>query len=171
MIKQQKVSKEVELISKDNNSPSYHPEVMERIREIEKVKQRRADLFCPNHPDEPGETVCAICDKLYCKSCIKPFKSLHFCKNHIPLIMKHDWDEIITIKTSTSNPEEGVRLYEFKQLLLQKDNLPTYIETHYKINVDQDHIETYLVLFGIRENKDLLKFKLIEFGPAIENPH
>lgn len=39
MIKQQKVSKEVELISKDNNSPSYHPEVMERIREIEKDRK------------------------------------------------------------------------------------------------------------------------------------
>jgi hypothetical protein len=104
--------------------------------------------------------MCAICDKIFCKACIKPFKSLHFCKEHIPLIMRHDWDEVITIKTSTSDPEQGVRLYDIKKELFTKDELPTYIETHYKINVDHDYIETYLVLFAIRENLDLVKSKI-----------
>lgn len=141
----------------------FHPAIVERMKELEKLKPKRADLFCPNHPEEPGEVSCAICDKLYCKACIKPFKTLHFCKEHLPLIMRHDWDEVLTLKTSTQDPEQGVRLYDIKKELFHKQDIPTYIETHYKINVDQDYIETYLVLFAIKENIPQLKEKLKDF--------
>jgi len=138
----------------------FHPAILDRIKEVEKLKPKRADLFCPNHTEEPGETSCAICDKIFCKACIKPFRSLHFCKEHIPLIMRHDWDEVLTVKTSTQDPERGVRLYDLKKKILEDSDLPTYIETHYKINVDQDYIETYLVLFSIRENIESVREKL-----------
>lgn len=135
----------------------FHPAIQERLKELKAVKPRRADLFCPNHPDEPGEVTCAICDRLFCKACIKPFKTLHFCKEHLPLVMRHDWEEVLTVKTSTHDPEEGVRVYDAKKRLFEDQNLPTYIETHYKINVDQDYIETYLVVFAIKENVEVVK--------------
>lgn len=149
----------------ENTRSEFHPAILDRMKDLEKVKPRRSDLFCPNHSDEPGEVMCAICDKLYCKSCIKPFKTLHFCKEHLPLIMRHDWDEVLTLKTSTTDPEEGVRLYDVKKELFEKEDIPTYIETHYKINVDQDYIETYLVLFAIKEKTEELKdkFKKLSF--------
>lgn len=141
----------------DTMKSEFHPGILERIKEIEKLKPKRADLFCPNHSEEPGETVCAICDKLFCKACIKPFKTMHFCKEHLPLIMKYDWDEVLTLKTSTHDPEQGVRLYDVKKEMFEKDDLPTYIETHYKINVDQDYIETYLVLYAQKETLEKVK--------------
>lgn len=141
----------------DVSKTEFHPAIVERIKDLEKLKPKRADLFCPNHSEEPGETMCAICDKIYCKACIKPFKSLHFCKEHLPLIMRYDWEEVVTVKTSTHDPEQGVRLYDVKKEIFEKDNIPTYVETHYKINVDQDYIETYLVVFGQKE--ELLKVK------------
>jgi hypothetical protein len=144
----------------DISKSEFHPAILERIKGLEKVKPKRADLFCPNHTEEPGETMCAICDKLYCKSCIKPFKSLHFCKEHLPLIMRHDWDEVITIKTSTHDPEQGVRLYDVKKEIFENDDLPTYVETHYKINVDQDYIETYLVLYAQKELIERVREKI-----------
>ena len=137
-----------------------HPEILERMKSLEKIKPKRAELFCPNHTEEPGETVCAICDKLYCRACIKPFKTMHFCKEHLPLIMRHDWDEVLTIKTSTHDPEQGVRLYDLKKDLFEKEDIPTYIETHYKINVDQDYIETYLVMYATKETLDSVKEKI-----------
>jgi hypothetical protein len=145
------------------NKSNLHPELLERMKSLEKIRQKSADLFCPNHIDEPGEVTCAICDRLFCKTCVKPFKTMHFCKEHLPLIMRHDWDEVLTIKTSTSDPEQGVRLFDIKKNLFETQNIPTYIETHYKINVDQDYIETYLVLFSIREKTSELKQKLVEF--------
>jgi hypothetical protein len=141
------------------NQQQFHPEIMARLKDAQSVKVRKPELYCPNHPDEPGEVMCAICDRLFCKACIKPFKSLHFCKEHIPLVMRHDWEEVLTVKTSTTDPEHGVRLYDRKKEIFQREDIPTYVETHYKINVDQDYIETYLVLFGIKEHIADLKQK------------
>lgn len=141
----------------DVSKDKYHPAILERIKELEKVKPKRSELFCPNHTEEPGEVVCAICDKLYCKACIKPFKTMHFCKEHLPLIMRYDWDEVMTVKTSTADPEKGVRLYDVKKQVFEQKNIPTYVETHYKINVDQDYIETYLVVYAIKENVDAVR--------------
>lgn len=78
-------------------------------------------------------------------------------------MMRHDWEEVLTLKTSTSDPEQGVKLYDIKKELFQRDDIPTYIETHYKINVDHDYIETYLVLFSIKESTLALKEKLKDF--------
>lgn len=141
----------------DVSKSSFHPAILERMKELEKLKPKRADLFCPNHSEEPGEVVCAICDKLYCKACIKPFKTMHFCKEHLPLIMRHDWDEVLTLKTSTTDPERGVKLYDIKKEIFENKQVPTYVETHYKINVDQDFIETYLVLYAIKENVESVR--------------
>ena len=141
----------------DISRTEFHPGIMERLKELETIKPGRSELFCPNHRDEPGEVTCGICDKLFCKACIKPFKTMHFCKEHMPLIMRHDWEEIVTVKTSTQNPEEGVELFEKKKVLFTEKNLPTYIETHYKINIDQDYIETYLVVFAIKEEAEAVR--------------
>ena len=135
----------------DITKKDLHPAIVERFKEIEKLKPKRSELFCPNHPEEPGETMCAICDKIYCKACIKSFKTLHYCKEHLPLVMRYDWDEVLTLKTSTQDPEQGVRLYDVKKEIFEKQNIPTYVETHYKINVDQDYIETYLVMYAQKE--------------------
>jgi hypothetical protein len=153
-----------ETVQPDISRSQFHPAILERIKDLEKVKSKRSDLFCPNHSEEPGEVSCSICDKLFCKSCIKPFKTLYFCKEHLPLIMRHDWDEVLTVKTSTTDPEQGVRLYDIKKELFVEQDLPTYIETHYKINVDQDYIETYLVLFAIKEQIDDVKNRLSSFN-------
>jgi hypothetical protein len=144
-----------------SNSNNFHPGIQERMNDLKSIK--RASLFCPNHSDEPGEVSCAICDQIFCKKCIKPFKNLHFCKEHLPLLMKNDWEEVLTVKTSTEDPEEGVRLYEAKKKLYLNLSIPTYIETHYKINVDHDYIETYLVVFSLFENLDFVREELADF--------
>lgn len=147
----------------DVSRSEFHPAIRERLKGLETIKPRRSDLFCPNHSDEPGEVVCGVCDTLFCKACVKPFKSMYLCKEHLPLVMRHDWKEILTLKTSTTDPERGVKLYDVKKELYQRENITTYVETHYKINVDQDYIETYLVLFGTAEEEASLKEKLKEF--------
>jgi len=146
----------------DISKSEFHPAILERIKDLEKVKPKRADIFCVNHSEEPGEVTCAICEKLFCKACIKSFKSLHFCREHLPLIMRNEWIEVFTLKTSTQDPEDGVILYAEKKKLFEDSNIPTYIETHYKINVDHDYIETYLVVFSMEEHQAAVKNHLMK---------
>lgn len=149
-------------------SDDYHPEILDRIKNIKKLKTRQIDLFCPNHSELPGEVSCAICDKIFCRICIKPFKTMHFCNEHLPLVMKNDWIDILTIKTSTTNPEKGVKLFEIKKEIFEREHIPSYIETHYKINIDHDYIETYLVLYSIQESAEEFKGKLSQYPDFFE---
>lgn len=146
-----------------SSKPDYHPEILARMKEVEKFKKKKSELFCPNHPDEPGETHCAICDRLFCRSCISPFKTMHLCKEHLPLLMRHDWVEVLTLKTSTHDPEDGVKLYDQKKKIFETEDLPTYVETHYKINVAEDYVETFLVVFSIKDQLERAKEKFSEF--------
>ena len=75
--------------------------------------------------------------------------------------MKYDWDEVLTLKTSTQDPEQGVRLFDAKKEIFQNDDIPTYVETHYKINVDQDYIETYLVLYAQKDSIEIIREKFL----------
>ena len=149
--------------AENKNEKSFQPAILERFRTLEALRPKRSELFCPNHPDEPGEVSCAICDHIFCRNCIRPFKTMHFCKEHLSMVMRHTWSEVLTLKTSTSDPENGVRLYEVKKVIFEKEGLPSYIETHYKINIDQDYIETYLVLFTLEDRVAELREKLINF--------
>lgn len=144
----------------DVSKTEFHPAIVERMKELEKLKLKKAEYTCVNHVEEPGEASCAVCDLLYCKVCVKPFKSMHLCKEHFPVVMKNEWNEVVTIKTSSHDPEEGVRLFDMKKKLFVEKSIPSYVETHYKIDVDHDNIETYLVLFALQENMDEIKREL-----------
>jgi hypothetical protein len=146
----------------DISKSEFHPAILDRMKEMDKLRPKKADIYCVNHSEEPGEATCAICEKIFCKACIKPFKTLHFCREHISIIMRNEWIEVFTLKTSTQEPEDGVILYAEKKKLFEEEDIPTYIETHYKINVDHDFIETYLVVFAMKEHKAAVKIHLMK---------
>jgi hypothetical protein len=74
---------------------------------------------------------------------------------------------IDSLKENVYLKEKMLTKYETPYLkqLFEKDDLPTYVETHYKINVDHDYIETYLVLYGMKEKIEDLKKRLQQFSP------
>ncbi len=168
LLKQPQANQSVQAGSLEQKN--YHPEIQARITEATKFKPvPKQDVFCPNHPEEVGETTCAICGKFFCKKCLRPFKTMHFCKEHLAIVMKNEWEEVITIKSNTEDPEAGVKLVETKQKWWDEFELPTYIETHYKINIDNDYIETYLVLFSTKNQLAEVKSKVESLDlPAFE---
>lgn len=161
LLKQQSNSTPQPTSSHETPGKAYHPEIQARLDEAKKFKPLpKQSVFCPNHPEEVGETTCAICGKFFCKRCLRPFKTMHFCKEHLAVVMKNEWEEVITIKSHTDDPEAGVKLIETKQKWWNESELPTYIETHYKIDVDHDYIETYLVLFSTKDQLAEVKKKI-----------
>lgn len=142
---------------KASASSSYHPEVQKRMDEVTFTNPVRDDIFCPYHPTEAGEVQCGMCARYFCARCVRPMKSIYFCKEHMALYLRNQWKEVLTLKTSSSDPENGVRLYDQKQQIFIEHQIPTYIETHYKIEVDSDFIETYLVLFAMEDQVEEVK--------------
>ena len=124
---------------------------------------RDADIsyFCKLHPGIKSTGLCAICEQPFCADCLKEHEKLFFCPEHYDLFLAHKWTDVLTIRTNPNEPYKTAFLYNFKKQLWEQDNIPTYIITHYKIDVEQDHIESYVKLFARQDNQELLK-KLIE---------
>src|SRR5690606_26796555 len=99
---------------------------------------------------------CAICEEAVCENCHKDWEGLHLCPEHFGLYGKHTWLEIAEIRTTPTAPEKGHKLYHFKHKLWSDEKIPAYLVTHYKIDVDGDHIESWVKLFAREEDADQL---------------
>jgi hypothetical protein len=160
------------LLNKDGNSPSkeieddkIHPEIKRRMLEARSLKAKQhIEASCHLHPKEPSEGSCAICAEYFCKSCLKPQQSLLFCREHLNLYLNSQWSEVCNVKSSPTDPEAGVELIDWKKKLWDSEGTPTFIQTHYKINVDGDQIESWVVLFAREKETDEVRKRLGKFS-------
>lgn len=135
-----------------------HPEIRKRMLEAQALKaQQHAEANCHLHPKEPSEGACAICDHYFCKSCLKSQQSLLFCREHVNLYLNSDWTEVHSIKSTPQDPEAGVAVVEWKKGMWERESLPMYIQTHYKINLEGDQIESWVVLFARGKEQEEIK--------------
>jgi hypothetical protein len=116
--------------------------------------------YCNFHDKELAVSGCAICEKLLCETCDKADDTLHFCPEHFHLYLSNKWTPITNLKTTPDNPEAGHNIYNFKGHYWNKFNIPSYIITHYRINVESDYIESYVQLFVLESEAEELKIKL-----------
>lgn len=132
-----------------SDSDRFHPEIRKRMEEAQLVRRKQmVEATCANHPNEPSEGACAICSKYFCESCLKSHGTLTFCREHLNVFLSSDWGEAYTVKSTPDDPEAGVKVVEWKNSVWEAEGTPTYVETHYKINVEGDHIESWIVLFA-----------------------
>ena len=142
---------------------SYHPDIKIRMSEAQRIKDKLIlEANCHLHPSEPSEAACAICDDYFCKSCIKTYENKHFCKDHATLFLNFKWKDVYSLKSTPDDPEAGVRVVEWKKRIWLNENLPLYVQTHYKIDVDGDQIESWVVLFSREVDSDSIKNRLTQ---------
>lgn len=161
-----------------NDGPSYkiHEDALKRLEglpvpEIKNPKARvklempetpvpiREEFYCLNHPEEMSSGVCDICEKAFCAHCLKNHKNLHFCPEHLQIFLTAKWDVVTTVKTNPEETTEGVRLYHVKHDLW-KDGIPSYLETQYKINIENDFIESFVALYARINDIEVAKARL-----------
>lgn len=106
--------------------------------------------YCLNHHDILAIGTCLICEEVFCDLCLADHESMHFCKEHFKLYASNNWKQITDIKTTPDTPEEGLHVYNFKRNLWRKKNTPSFVITHYKINIENDYIESFIQL-NVRE--------------------
>ena len=75
---------------------------------------------------------------------------MHFCKEHFRTFANNKWKQITDVRTTPDTPEDGLFIYNFKRDLWQDKNIPTFVMTHYKINIENDFIESFIQL-NVRE--------------------
>lgn len=125
--------------------------------QYKKVLNKEFPVYkCEIHKDRDSDGSCAICEKTFCQDCLKKNENLSFCPEHFELFFKETWADVWTIKTTPDRPEKAKSMYDLKNQMWQEKGIPTYIVTHYKINFEQDHIESWVILFSRESDKENL---------------
>lgn len=138
-----------------------HPDIKLRLAEAKTAKRKlREEATCVVHQKEPSEGSCAICNQYFCQSCLKPQQSLLFCREHVSIYLSSSWAEVHSVKSNPHDPEAGVELVDWKKRLWDAENIPAIIQTHYKINVDGDQIESWVVLLAREKEAAEVKDRL-----------
>ena len=103
-------------------------------------------FYCIHHPETPSSGTCLICEDVFCDNCLIDHESMHFCKEHFRIFAGHKWQQITDVRTTPDTPEEGLYIHNFKRDLWKNKNIPTFVMTHYKINLENDFIESFIQL-------------------------
>jgi hypothetical protein len=164
------------LLRKNNRvSTVLTPEI---VAENDKAAQvQRKDLsieadnqgYCASHAGTIAVSMCAICGDLVCDECHRGHDSLHFCTRHFETFLRYQWKVLDSVVTTPKNPEKGIFLYQFKQNEWSSKNIPSYIMTHYKIDVESDSIESHIHLFVREEDYENLKETLSQYHMGSSN--
>lgn len=120
--------------------------------------------YCTKHPDAQSVGSCLICEDVFCDKCLVEHEGMHFCKDHFRTFASNKWKQITDVKTTPDTPEEGLYIYRFKRDLWSNKAIPSFVMTHYKINLENDYIESFIQL-NVREadaaelSHEIAKFK------------
>ncbi|TNE99053.1 MAG: hypothetical protein EP326_08750 [Deltaproteobacteria bacterium] len=117
---------------------------------------------CKAHEEARAVNVCAICGDQLCELCVREDEHIVFCPEHFKTYVDHKWVEISNVRTTADTPEASAYVYEFKRKIWKREGTPTFIVTHYKIDLDNDQIESYVKLMVREEEESDLSKRLNE---------
>ena len=139
--------------------PAPKPFTLSKVEAV----QVKESFFCIHHQDKQSVGSCLICEEVFCDRCLVEHESMHFCKEHFRVYANHKWNQITDVKTTPNNPEDGFFIYEFKRDIWINRNIPTFVMTHYKINTDNDYIESFIQLNVREEDVEKLKSEIQKY--------
>lgn len=119
--------------------------------------------YCFNHEKEVATNTCGICERPICEKCVRSHESLSFCPEHHQTFLSNQWRVFKSFETTPQTPEKGTTIYQFKRKIWDEQAIPTYLETHYKINHQSDEIESVIYLYAQDYRIETLNQKYQEF--------
>lgn len=141
------------------------PRSGEILSKIKKLAEEHVteSFFCKNHPDNASIGACLICEDVFCEKCLIESDGLCFCKDHFKTFVNNKWSQITDVKTTPATPEEGMFIYQYKRQIWRDRDVPSFVLTHYKINIEHDYIESYIQLNVITSKAEDLKTEIESF--------
>lgn len=120
-------------------------------------------FYCENHHETLSTTACLICENVFCEQCVVDHEGLYFCKEHFKIFASNKWKQITDIRTTPNTPNDGLYIYHFKRHIWKDQKIPSFVLTHYKINIEEDFIESFIQLNVIEEKEDELLREIENF--------
>ncbi|MBC7429482.1 MAG: hypothetical protein H7336_12765 [Bacteriovorax sp.] len=138
---------------------------IETARKLRKLAEETVveKFFCENHPDTSSAGACLICEDVFCEKCLIEHDSLYFCKEHFRVFANNKWKQITDVKTTPNKPDDGLFIYHFKRHIWRDNETPSFVLTHYKINIEEDFIESFIQLNVIEKDAERLSDEIEKY--------
>ena len=120
-------------------------------------------FYCHNHPEDQSIGSCLVCEEVFCENCLIEHDGLYFCKEHFRIYASNKWRQITDVKTTPDTPEDGLYIYHFKRKVWRERSTPTFVLTHYKINIENDFIESFIQLNVLEKDAERIEKELEKF--------
>lgn len=120
---------------------------------------------CINHPERQAQGICAISQDPICEGCIREDDGLVISVDHFRTYLQSVWVSIESVKATPDDTLASAHIYQLKIDLWQTNKTPTFVSTHYKIDVDTDQIESHIQFFVREEEKEELKREIEKSRP------
>lgn len=124
----------------------------DKFNHLKKSEPIVEKYYCKNHTDQNSIGSCLICEDVFCEACLVEHEGMYFCRDHFKLFANNKWKQITDQKTTPESPEDGLYIWDFKRYIWKEKTIPSFVLTHYKINVEDDFIESYVQL-NVEENR------------------
>lgn len=134
-----------------------------KLQSQQKPKPTLKKSFCINHKESRSTSLCHICNSPLCPECIQSHSTLSFCSDHFKLLGKYQWVPILSFEVTSDQNEDGNILQNFKEMIWNSEQIPSYIVIEYRINFEQDLIESHMSYFTREEDQETLSRKFRRF--------
>lgn len=119
--------------------------------------------MCVNHPEVPAHALCAISQEPICEGCVREDDGIIFGLDHFRTYLESKWVELESVRATADQTEASAHLFAFKYSKWKIGQTPSFVTTHYRIDVESDEIESLIRLYVREEEKDQLRMELTQF--------
>lgn len=135
------------------------PDVLTALRSTG-VKEEKFSLYCKDHPDVVFSGKCAISGDAYCEHCLTKQGDIKIARKYLDLYLDNEWPEVFMVPSLPENEDLKKRILKVKSELWNEKSIPVIVQGHYKINVQSDEIEEFVVILSRNEDKDFITDEL-----------
>lgn len=152
-------------MNENKNNPASPVKVKQPIKKIPISKTQLDPTLqtCVNHPEVSAQALCAISQEPICESCVREDDGIIFSLDHFRTYLENKWTEIESVRATADETQASAHLFAFKYHTWKKDQTPSFVTTHYRIDVESDEIESLIKLYVREDERDNLKEQLLVF--------
>lgn len=131
-----------------------------QLHQQSKAEANTVARVCSDHPDIPAYKQCALSGEYLCQNCITKQSDVWVGKKYMDLYLDTNWEELLMISNTEDNKDSIQKIMEKKRGLWEGESLPVIVQGHYKINVENDDIESYMVILVRPEDRERVQREL-----------
>lgn len=143
------VNQQKELEQKVNDTTANLPEAKVKI-----------NPFCVDHDEEFSVGNCSIDGLSYCELCLTRIDDMKFARKNSDEYLNYKWTSLTMFRTKKGQNDFEDRIKKAKSELWLKDKKPLIVRGHFKLNVEDDSIESFTTLMCREEDAAFMKKEL-----------